>query len=88
MSRFVSRHPSAAGYAGFGDFRLYRMKVERAHLVAGFGRIRWVDGGEIILPGDCASLAAGESSILAHMNEDHGEAVNSIAVGGEGCQSN
>ncbi len=84
LARFVARHPSAEDYAGFGDFRLYCMTVERAHLVAGFGRIRWVDGGEVILAGDCTSLAAAEPSILAHMNEDHGEAVNRIAGGGGG----
>jgi hypothetical protein len=83
MARFIARHPSASGYAGFADFRLYRIAVERAHLVAGFGRIRWVDGGEIILAGDQGRLAAAEPSIVSHMNEDHAEAVNRIAGGGE-----
>ena len=36
---FVAAHPSAARYAGFGDFGLYRMEVATGHLVAGFGRI-------------------------------------------------
>ena len=48
MARFVNRHPSAAAYAGFGDFRLYRMNLARAHLVAGFGRIRWIEGSDIL----------------------------------------
>lgn len=84
MARFIARHPSASGYAGFADFRLYRIAVERAHLVAGFGRIRWVDGGEIVLAGDQGRLAAAEPSIVSHMNEDHADAVNRIAGGGEG----
>src|SRR5262249_50197613 len=37
--RFVARHPAASLYADFGDFRLYRVTVTRAHFVAGFGRI-------------------------------------------------
>ena len=41
LGRFLARHPSAAGYAGFGDFALYRVAVERAHVVAGFGAIHW-----------------------------------------------
>ena len=45
LARFVRRHPSAERYAGFADFRLYRMAVARAHLVAGFGRIDWIEGG-------------------------------------------
>src|ERR1700733_1009397 len=43
LRRFIARHPSAALYAGFKDFALYRLAVIRAHLVAGFGRIHWVD---------------------------------------------
>lgn len=41
-ARYVARHPSAAAYAGFSDFDLYSVTIERAHLVAGFGQIRWI----------------------------------------------
>ncbi len=44
---FLARHPGAAGYADFGDFRIYRMVVDSAHLVAGFGRIHWLSAAEI-----------------------------------------
>lgn len=37
--RFLERHPEAEHYADFSDFAFYRMTVETAHLVAGFGRI-------------------------------------------------
>src|SRR4029079_19750419 len=40
--RFLARHPDAEMYAGFKDFHFYRVAVERAHLVAGFGKIRWL----------------------------------------------
>ena len=36
---YLSAHPSAARYAGFTDFGLYRMQIAAGHLVAGFGRI-------------------------------------------------
>jgi hypothetical protein len=39
----VQTHPPAAIYTGLGDFHLYRVTVERAHLVAGFGRIEWLE---------------------------------------------
>ena len=48
LARFVARHPSAGLYAGFGDFRLYRITVARAHLVAGFGAIHWIEGGALL----------------------------------------
>lgn len=40
--RFLARHPGAALYAGFADFSFYRMDVERAHYVGGFGKSKWV----------------------------------------------
>ncbi len=37
--RLLGRHPEAESYAGFGDFRFYRLAIGSGHLVAGFGRI-------------------------------------------------
>lgn len=80
MDRYVRRHPSAAMYAGFGDFSLYRMTVQRAHLVAGFGRIHWVDGSDVLYAtADAADLAGQESGVVEHMNEDHADAVGLYA---------
>lgn len=46
-ARFLARHPSAATYADFKDFQFYRVTLDRAHLVAGFGRIRWIEAGAL-----------------------------------------
>ncbi len=73
-ARFLARHPDAALYAGFADFHLYRVAVERAHLVAGFGRIDWIAAAELLPPG-LAALADSEDDIVRHMNEDHEAAV-------------
>jgi heme iron utilization protein len=81
LGRFVSHHPASAGYAGFRDFHLYRVVVERGHLVAGFGRIDWIDGADFRLALDAAALAAAETEILRHMNEDHGDAIAFYARG-------
>src|SRR3954451_17231030 len=53
-ARYLARHPSAALYAGFADFHLYRVAVERAHLVAGFGRIHWIAAEDLLPPGTAA----------------------------------
>lgn len=80
LARYIRRHPSAAMYAGFGDFSLYRMTVQRAHLVAGFGRIHWVGGDEVMYDASgAASLAAQEAGVVEHMNDDHGDAVGLYA---------
>jgi heme iron utilization protein len=44
---YLARHASAAQYADFGDFAFYGIIVERAHLVAGFGRIDWISGADM-----------------------------------------
>jgi heme iron utilization protein len=75
VARYVVRHPSAAAYAAFADFKLYAIDIERAHLVAGFGKIHWVEGADVRLSGDCSALAAAEPEILAHMNRDHADAI-------------
>jgi heme iron utilization protein len=75
-ARFTARHPSSAVYAGFADFRLYRVVVARGHLVAGFGRIEWIDGGDLLLSGETGPLAAAEAEIVAQMNRDHAAAID------------
>src|SRR5438132_6648103 len=47
IARFTAHHPTSAVYSGFADFRLYRVAVERGHLVAGFGWFHWSDGGDL-----------------------------------------
>ena len=79
-ARYLARHPSAAGFAGFGDFAFYRIQPKRAHLVAGFGRIRWIDGDDLILGDDAlGDLPAQEAGVVEHMNEDHADAVAAYA---------
>ena len=45
---FIARHPEAAIYADFKDFNLYRMQPNRLHLIAGFGRIHWLDAADVL----------------------------------------
>lgn len=77
--RYLSRHPDAATYAAFRDFRFYRMSLERAHLVAGFGRIRWLDKADLAPLPPAAALRDAEAEIVAHMNQDHADAIGLYA---------
>jgi hypothetical protein len=81
LTRFTAHHPTSAVYSGFADFRLYRVAVERGHLVAGFGRIHWIDGRDLLFAADAAALAAAEPEILGHMNEHHADAIADYARG-------
>jgi putative heme iron utilization protein len=78
-ARFLARHPDAALYAGFKDFAFYRVAVERAHLVGGFGRISWIGAAEFAAP-RAEGLAEAEAGIVEHMNADHADAVQLYAA--------
>ncbi|GAB5469703.1 MAG: hypothetical protein Kilf2KO_27330 [Rhodospirillales bacterium] len=45
--RFVAAQPSAKVWAGFADFRPYRLDWTAAHFVAGFGRIAWLPPADL-----------------------------------------
>lgn len=86
VARFVARHPGSAMYAGFKDFAFWRVEISRAHLVAGFGRIHWIPAGDILCDvSGAAPLAAAEADILAHMNDEHRDAVQLYATKLLGC---
>lgn len=71
LARYIARHPEAQAYAGFSDFGLFEVRVERAHLVAGFGRIHWVDGTDIVLPrAAVAGFAEAEAEAIAAVNRE------------------
>lgn len=79
LARFVAHHPTSSVYSGFADFRLYRVTVERGHLVAGFGRIHWIEGRDLLFTTGAAALAAAEAGILQHMNENYQQAIANYA---------
>ncbi|MBI4185112.1 MAG: pyridoxamine 5'-phosphate oxidase family protein [Proteobacteria bacterium] len=79
-ARFLARHPGARLYAGFGDFRIYRVTVERVHFVGGFARARWLNGRTLVHPGRAvAGLRAAEAALLADLNREYAEALALIA---------
>ena len=41
----LAAHPQARPYINFGDFQFYRLQVEKARYIAGFGRMGWITAG-------------------------------------------
>ncbi|WP_343033883.1 HugZ family protein [Aurantimonas aggregata] len=76
--RFLSRHPKAALYADFADFRFVRLEPVDAALNGGFGRAYALEPTDLI---DEPVAGLEEAGIRArdHMNADHGDAVDQIA---------
>ncbi|MBU8536527.1 HugZ family pyridoxamine 5'-phosphate oxidase [Falsiroseomonas tokyonensis] len=81
-SRWLARHPYAAFYADFGDFRLWQIRPMAALLVGGFARATRLRQAELLPdPAAVAALAAAEAGIIGHVNEDHADALAAIATG-------
>jgi putative heme iron utilization protein len=79
--RFLARHPSAAAYADFKDFSLWRVEVTSAHLVAGFGRIADVKARDLAINvRDAAAVLEAEEGAIEHMNKDHADAIELYAT--------
>jgi putative heme iron utilization protein len=79
--RFLRRHPKSELYAGFADFSFWRISVERAHLNGGFARAADFTGEAVLTKLDGAeALLGAEAGAIAHMNEDHREALSLYAT--------
>src|SRR5262245_60004526 len=79
--RYLDRQPEAEMFAGFRDFAFYRIALDRAHLVAGFGRIVDLTAADILVDlAGAEPLIAAEPQIVAHMNGDHADALRLYAT--------
>jgi heme iron utilization protein len=79
--RFLARHPKSALYADFADFSFWRLHTVSAHLNGGFARAADLKAADVITDvADADSLIEAEAGAVAHMNEDHAEAVRFYAT--------
>jgi putative heme iron utilization protein len=70
--RYLERQPEARMFADFGDFGFYRIALNSAHLVAGFGRIVDLTAADLLTDlAGAEALVAAEAEIVAHMNAEH-----------------
>jgi putative heme iron utilization protein len=88
--RFLARHPEAGFYSDFPDFAFWRLEVEGAHYIGGFGRIVDLSPAELLVDiGPASDLLAAEPGIIEHMNDNHREAIRlyatRLAGGSEGA---
>ena len=79
LETYLTALPQARQYASFKDFHLWRLKLDRIRYVGGFGHMSWVavDEYQKAEPDPVAALAAG---VIAHMNEDHADALLLLAA--------
>ncbi|WP_340115975.1 DUF2470 domain-containing protein [Pelagibius sp. 7325] len=74
--RYLARHPKAELYVDFADFGFWRLEIQRASLNGGFGRAYGMAPADVLSDmGGLEALMDFEGGAVAHMNEDHADAV-------------
>ena len=74
--RFLARHPKSELYADFPDFSFWRLAMAGGHMNGGFARAAELGATDLTTSLEGADdLVALEADALAHMNEDHAEAL-------------
>ncbi|MEM9910764.1 MAG: DUF2470 domain-containing protein [Pseudomonadota bacterium] len=77
-ARFIARNPKAALYADFGDFAFWRLTPEKAALNGGFAKAFEMRAEDVLCSTD-QDLADMEEGAVAHMNDDHLDAIKLYA---------
>ncbi len=79
-ARYLARHPKAELYVDFGDFSFFRLELQRASLNGGFGKAFELEAEDLLTAvDDQVRWADMEAGAIAHMNEDHKDAVKLYA---------
>jgi putative heme iron utilization protein len=80
-SRFLAKHPSAALYADFADFSFWRLRLERAHFVGGFGRISTLSADELLVRDpDVSRWNAAIGDLIGQLNRTHSGLLSALAA--------
>lgn len=80
-ARWVTLHPYAAFYAGFGDFQLWRVVPKAGLYIGGFASATRLRQADLAWdPAAVEAVADAESGVLSHCNDDHADALDLIAA--------
>jgi heme iron utilization protein len=74
-ARYLAKVPQAVEYHRTHGFDHYRVVLERVRYIGGFGKIFWLEAGAWKSRGQDAALAAAAPGAIAHLNDDHRDAM-------------
>jgi hypothetical protein len=72
-ARYLRFYPDHRQYLDIGGFRFYLVEPVQVRYIQGFGGLHWIAGSSY--SDTPAGIAGAEQDILAHMNQDHREAL-------------
>lgn len=77
IDRYFRLFPQAKAYEQTHDFRFYLVKTVRVRYIGGFGEIYWLP--EDLWRQSFVDIEEVEQGAIAHMHEDHADALTAIA---------
>lgn len=77
-ARYYRYFPASRDFHKTHDFHFFRLDFFRCRFIGGFGRICWLGAHGVIQANPFAAEA--EAGMVAHMNEDHADALQHCAV--------
>ena len=79
--RYLSRHPKASIYIDFKDFSIWKLSIQSASFIAGFGRAYKLTQEQLLTNfDDWLTWHAMEAGAVEHMNDDHSDAIELYAT--------
>ena len=77
-ARYLEVVPGARAYEAAHDFDFWRLVPARIRWIEGFGKIRWADLDAYGAQPGAEAMAEAGPGILAHMNDDHEDALGTL----------
>jgi putative heme iron utilization protein len=71
--RYYRHFPEARGYHRTHGFEFWQLALKRIRFIGGFGAIHWLEPAELLAPNPFSVTE--EAGMVAHMNEDHTDAM-------------
>lgn len=79
--RYLARHPKASIYIDFKDFSIWKLSIQSALYIAGFGQAYELKQQHLAITFDDWSVwHSMEAGAVEHMNEDHADAIELYAT--------
>lgn len=80
-ARYLERVPAAEEYRATHGFAFYRMSIEAARFIGGFGHMGWLAGDQLTRDPLGDGLAEAQQGVVEHMNADHVDALQDLFHG-------
>tara|TARA_B100001559_G_scaffold250550_1_gene214030 strand:+ start:425 stop:1303 length:879 start_codon:yes stop_codon:yes gene_type:complete len=82
LARYIERVPNAKSYLMTHNFCFWKMdEIKAIRYIAGFGKICWIDGSELVEEMNSSDIVEVESGTIEHMNDDHEDSMITICQG-------